>query len=343
MSTGSGELAISGVRKRYDAVEALRGIDLTIPAGSLTSIVGPSGCGKSTLLRVLSGLEEPDSGSITLDGSDVHESSLGSRGIAMVFQDYALYPHMTAAQNISFGLRLEARHSRGRGPTAGEIAERVAEVAALLQLDGVLERKPAALSGGQRQRVALARAIIRRPPVLLLDEPLAALDAQLRNAARAEIMRLQRELGSTLVLVTHDQQEALAMSDLLVVMRDGGIVQSGPPQLLYREPVDEFTARFLGDPPMNVTTSDSGERIGWRPEDARLQPVAPPISEGLRLPAVVELCQFAGSGQVVTCRVGAERVLVLQRPGEHWAHPGDEVEIVVDRLHRFGVDEVAVA
>jgi multiple sugar transport system ATP-binding protein len=334
MSPARGDLVIRGVAKRYGTVTALDGIDLRIPAGSLTSIVGPSGCGKSTLLRVLSGLEEPDQGTILLDGSDVHESALGSRGIAMVFQDYALYPHMSAAQNISFGLRLEARHTRGAGPSKSQIADRVDDVARLLQIEHVLDRRPAALSGGQRQRVALARAIIRRPPVLLLDEPLAALDAQLRNSARAEIMRLQRELGTTLVLVTHDQQEALSMSDLLVVMRDGAIVQSGRPDEVYRDPVDEFTGRFLGDPPMNVTTDLDGARIGWRPEDARIE--APGSTAGvLRLPAVVELCQFGGSAQVVTCRVGDERVLVLQPPGARWVTPGEDVVVLVDRVHRF--------
>ncbi|WP_261562155.1 ABC transporter ATP-binding protein [Frankia tisae] len=291
-------ITLAGIVKRYGAHPALDVPRLGVPAGSLTVVVGPSGCGKSTGLRVVAGLETPDEGRVLIDGTDVTHLPPGERGVALVFQDFALYPHMTVERNIDFGLRLAARHDRRSGPSRAEISSRVAEVCAMLGLSELRRRLPSQLSGGERQRVGLARAIVRRPAVLLLDEPLSSLDAQLRQRARAELVRLHRELGNTVVLVTHDQLEALSMGTNLVVMNRGRVVQAGPPEQVYRYPADTFVATFLGSPPMNLhTVAPAGDGrvlagpgvaarlpgpprpesgpllLGWRPADGLLEPV----------------------------------------------------------------------
>ncbi|UGQ15139.1 ABC transporter ATP-binding protein [Yinghuangia sp. ASG 101] len=243
--------------------------ELTIPPRSFTVVVGPSGCGKSTALRLIAGLETPDAGHIAVDGDDVTDLPPGERDLSMVFQDFALYPHMTVAENVGFGLRMRARHDRRRrlvsrlasrhAPTAAsrtEIADKVREVCALVRLDGKEQRRPAQLSGGERQRVALARALVRGPSVLLLDEPLSALDAQLRQHARAELVRLHREFGCTAVLVTHDQLEALSMATHLVVLNGGRLAQAGTPHEVYSRPANTFVAGFLGSPAMNLLPAD---------------------------------------------------------------------------------------
>ncbi|WP_432971333.1 ABC transporter ATP-binding protein [Dactylosporangium sp. CA-233914] len=332
----AGELRLTGLTMRYGPTVALDGVDLHVRAGSFTAVVGPSGCGKSTLLRVLSGLEAPTGGTVEIDGRGVTGQRAGERRVAMVFQDYALYPHMTVAGNISFGLRLQARHDRRNGPSRQQIDERVREVADLLGLGALLGRKPGQLSGGQRQRVALARAIVRRPAVLLLDEPLSALDAQLRADARAELLRLHREIGATLVLVTHDQYEALSMATDLVVMRDGRVVQAGPPRELYERPGTEFVATFVGAPAMNLVADRGGGRLGWRPADGRaLEPGQAP--EGFLAEGVVEVCAYTGSGQDVLCRSPAGDFVLQQREGDRWLTPGEPVRVAVPdaRLHRF--------
>lgn len=257
--------------------------ELAIPPGSFTVVVGPSGCGKSTALRLIAGLETPDTGHIAIDGVDVTDLPPGRRDLSMVFQDFALYPHMTVAENVGFGLRMRARHDRRRGlaarlvpggrdragtPTAAsraEIAESVRRACALVRLDGKEHRRPNQLSGGERQRVALARALVRGPSVLLLDEPLSALDAQLRHHARAELVRLHREFGCTAVLVTHDQLEALSMATHLVVLDAGRLSQAGSPQEVYSRPANTFVAGFLGSPAMNLQPV---ERTGTRPDAA---------------------------------------------------------------------------
>jgi multiple sugar transport system ATP-binding protein len=336
----AGEIELAGISKRYGQVTALDRIDLHIPAGSLTVIVGPSGCGKSTLLRLLSGLEAPSGGTLRMDGLDVTGQGAGERDIAMVFQDYALYPHMTVAANVSFGLRLQSRHDRRNGPTKADIGERVAQVAALLGLEPLLGRKPAQLSGGQRQRVALARAIIRRPQVLLLDEPLSALDAQLRASARAELLRLHREIGATLVLVTHDQHEALSMATHLVVMDRGRVAQSGTAEELFRHPATEFVAAFVGSPTMNLQADGrsgrGGGRLGWRATDARILS-AGETADGLVIAGTVDVCEFTGAGQEVLFRNGDGAFVALQHDGETWLRPGDGIRVVVPeaRLHCF--------
>jgi multiple sugar transport system ATP-binding protein len=336
--TVAGDIRLVGLTKSYGTATALDAIDLHIPAGSLTVIVGPSGCGKSTLLRVLSGLETATSGELTIGGHPVAGQDAGDRDVAMVFQDYALYPHMSVAANLSFGLRLQARHDRRSGPSKAAIAERVAQVAGLLGLEGLLDRKPAQLSGGQRQRVALGRAIIRRPQVLLLDEPLSALDSQLRASARGEILRLHREIGATLVLVTHDQHEALSMATHLVVMDSGRVAQSGTAEELFHSPATEFVAAFVGSPAMNLQPEGDG-RVGWRANDARLRADAAGAADtdGLRVAGTAEMCEFTGDGQQVTVRDGDRTFVITQREGEQWLRAGDPVHAVIApfQLHHF--------
>ncbi|MFC6022688.1 ABC transporter ATP-binding protein [Plantactinospora solaniradicis] len=332
----AGDLRLIGLTMRYGPTVALDDVSLHIRAGSFTAVVGPSGCGKSTLLRVLSGLEAPSGGEVEIDGRSVTGQGAGERRVAMVFQDYALYPHMTVAGNISFGLRLQARHGRRNGPSRQQIDQRVHEVAELLGLGALLRRKPGQLSGGQRQRVALGRAIVRRPSVLLLDEPLSALDAQLRADARAELLRLHREIGATVVLVTHDQHEALSMATELVVLRDGRVVQGGTPQELYERPSTEFVATFVGAPAMNLCPDTGGGRLGWRPAEGRLlTPGEEP--EGFVAEGVTDVCAYTGSGQDVLCRSPAGDFVLQQREGDRWLTPGEMLRVSVPehRLHRF--------
>jgi multiple sugar transport system ATP-binding protein len=238
-------IEISGLIKRYGANQVVHGIDLSIGDGEFVVFVGPSGCGKSTTLRMIAGLEEIDGGAVSIGGRVVNELEPKDRNIAMVFQNYAIYPHMSVAENISFGL-YTAKLDRA------EKRRRVEEVAKILGLEELLERKPSALSGGQRQRVAIGRAMVRDPAVFLFDEPLSNLDAQLRAQMRIEIKRLHQRLGATIVFVTHDQVEAMTMADRIVVMRDGRILQVGAPAELYEKPADVFTARFIGSPAMNM-------------------------------------------------------------------------------------------
>jgi multiple sugar transport system ATP-binding protein len=310
---------LSGIVKTYGGGSPALDVPLLrIPAGSFTVVVGPSGCGKSTGLRIVAGLETADAGQVLIDGVDVTTVAPGRRGVALVFQDFALYPHMTVERNIDFGLRLAAKHDRrsglspkrsgesgdasGRGGqraslSRSEMDARVAEVCAMLGLSDLRRRLPRQLSGGERQRVGLARAIVRRPAVLLLDEPLSSLDAQLRQRARAELVRLHRELGNTVVLVTHDQLEALSMGTHLVVMNHGRVAQVGTPEQVYRYPADTFVATFVGSPPMNLhplaPTGDGRALtgpgvtvrlpaasspvpgpvlLGWRPADGLIEP-----------------------------------------------------------------------
>lgn len=334
--SGSADLRLDALTKNYGGTVALDAVDLHIPAGSLTVIVGPSGCGKSTILRVLSGLESATSGEVFFDEVAVTAQAAGDRDVAMVFQDYALYPHMTVEQNISFRMRLRARHDRRSAPSRAEIARQVQDVAGLLGLDALLKRKPAQLSGGQRQRVALARAIVHRPQVLLLDEPLSALDAQLRASARAELLRLHREIASTMVLVTHDQHEALSMATHLVVMDKGRVVQSGTAEDLFRRPGSEFVAAFVGSPAMNFTDR-SGSRIGWRATDARILGDGETAGRGFVVEGVVDVIEFTGDSRHLLCRADNATFTIVQRDGDPVLRSGDVVraEIADSQLHRF--------
>ena len=230
--------------KRYGDVQVIHGVDLDIADGEFCVFVGPSGCGKSTLLRMIAGLEETSDGRISIGTRDVTNMDPAERGVAMVFQTYALYPHMTVEENMGFGLRMT-------GHPKDEIARKVAEASRVLKLDDYLKRKPAALSGGQRQRVAIGRAIVRGPEVFLFDEPLSNLDAELRVDMRVEIARLHNEIGATMIYVTHDQVEAMTLADKIVVLRAGRIEQVGAPMELYRDPDNRFVAGFIGSPSMN--------------------------------------------------------------------------------------------
>jgi len=256
------QIVLDGVTKVYTGgVRAVSDATLTIPSGEFMVLVGPSGCGKSTLLRMIAGLEDVTEGRVLIGDRDVTHLAPRQRDIAMVFQNYALYPHMTVRKNLGYGLKV-------RRTPKGEIAERVDRVSKMLGLDQLLERRPAALSGGQRQRVAMGRAIIREPAAYLMDEPLSNLDAKLRVGMRAELSRLHERLGTTTVYVTHDQIEAMTLGERVTVMRDGVIQQVGPPQQLYEDPANLFVAAFIGSPSMNlvnaVVDGDSAEFAGFR-------------------------------------------------------------------------------
>ncbi len=246
---GVARIELQGLEKSFarrgaETVRAVAGLNLSVAPGELLAVVGPSGCGKTTLLRLIAGLDEPDQGTISLNGQSLAGVAAGDRDVAMVFQHHALYPHLSAGENIAFGLEIR-RISRP------EIQSRVRETAQLLNLNGCLDRLPEELSGGERQRVALGRALVRKPKVLLLDEPLSHLDAQLRNQMRAELARLHAQIGCTMIYVTHDQTEALSLGHRVAVMRAGALEQAAEPLELYRRPANRFVAGFIGSPPMN--------------------------------------------------------------------------------------------
>jgi sn-glycerol 3-phosphate transport system ATP-binding protein len=316
-------VTLADVQKTYaGGIEAVRGVSLAIPDGSFCVLVGPSGCGKSTLLRMIAGLETITSGEVAIAGRVVNAVEPSERDIAMVFQNYALYPHMSVYDNMAYGLR-------NRGTPKPEIAARVAEAARILGIEAFLKRRPRELSGGQRQRVAMGRAIVRKPQVFLFDEPLSNLDAKLRVQMRVEIKRLQRALGVTAIYVTHDQVEAMTLSDQLVVMSAGAVEQIGTPTEVYRRPATRFVATFIGSPPMNMLPAraagagevtlggtrfavpdlpadllpDAALEIGIRPEDAR-------IAES-GLPFDIDFVEELGASQLVHGRV-AEAPFVLQ-------------------------------
>ena len=253
---------ISGLKKYFDAVHAVDGVDLAIDQGEFLVILGPSGCGKTTLMRMIAGLEKPTAGEIHIGGDDVTDLPPRKRGVSMVFQSYALYPHMNVFNNIAFPLRAQRRKNKF---DKRMIREKVETTARLLEIDMLLDRRPRQLSGGQRQRVAIARAMVTQPAVLLLDEPLSNLDAKLRANARDELKDFQRSSNITAVFVTHDQIEAMGLGDRIVVMSEGKIQQIGSPQNIYDDPANEFVATFLGSPSMNILSVDKF-RFGFRPE-----------------------------------------------------------------------------
>lgn len=300
-------LGYAGVRKDYGEVRALRGLDLEVADGELLVLVGPSGSGKSTALRVAAGLEDVTAGAISIGGRDVTQLAPAKRNVSMVFESYALFPHLNAAENIGFGLR-------ARGVPRREIDGLVLEAATLTGCERLLERKPHQLSGGERQRIALARALARQPDVFLLDEPLSNLDAQLRVETRAELKRLHRALGTTMVYVTHDQIEALTMGDRVAVLHEGALQQLDVPDAIYRRPANRFVARFIGSPSMNMLAAElDGDafragpfvferprgfdgralEVGIRPEHVELAP------DGPGRPGQVEVVESAGSETLV--------------------------------------------
>jgi multiple sugar transport system ATP-binding protein len=294
---------LEGIVKTYpNGHAAVRGLDLAIEDGEFMVLVGPSGCGKSTVLRMIAGLETPTGGRLLIGDRDVTALAPQERDIAMVFQSYALYPHMSVRENLGFGLRM--RHL-----PAATIAERVTAAARALGLEAVLERKPAQLSGGQRQRVALGRAIVREPQVFLFDEPLSNLDAKLRVGTRAELARMHRRLGATAVYVTHDQEEAMTLGSRVAVLREGLLQQVAPPMELYRRPANRFVAGFVGSPEMNFLPGDllpggapgAGAELGVRPHDVGV------VTAGAGdLDARVDVVEPLGSELVVHLRLGAD-------------------------------------
>jgi sn-glycerol 3-phosphate transport system ATP-binding protein len=318
-------ISLRGVTKAWDTARAVDGVSFEAAAGRFVVLLGPSGCGKSTTLRLIAGLEDVSAGQVLIGGSDVTGLPPARRGIAMVFQSYALFPHLSVAENIVFGLKV-------RGTGAADRARRLARVAELLGLEKLLERKPSQLSGGQQQRVALGRAIIAEAPVCLMDEPLSNLDAQLRQEMRREIRALQRKLGITMVYVTHDQTEAMTMADQVILLRDGRVEQDGTPEDLYNRPATAFTARFVGTPPMNVVSlpghTKAGQLLGVRPEDIRIG------SDGLA--AVVESVEYLGADSIVACRAGAESLAVrLPRAVRYDAGAAVKLSWNPDAAHRF--------
>ncbi len=355
------DVKLKSVHKRFGSVQAVRGIDLEIPEGEFTVLVGPSGCGKSTLLRMIAGLEDIDEGTVEIAGQVVNHMPPRDRDVAMVFQNYALYPHMTVADNIAFGLRAR------RTPKA-EIEQRVQRAADMLGIAGLMDRLPRQLSGGQRQRVAIGRAIVRNARLFLFDEPLSNLDAQLRDEMRSEIKRLHQEIETTMIYVTHDQIEAMTLADRIVLLRDGRIEQLGTPLDLFERPATRFVAGFLGSPAMNfvparVVKADGGLAVavggnllalpaarqpalfsyadravalGLRPEHMRR--AAGERRDGVvPLSVVIELVQPTGSRTYATFTLGGVPV-VAELQAHDVQHRDERVELYVDMNRAVLID-----
>ena len=290
------------VCKSFDHVNVIENLNLTIEDGSFTVLVGPSGCGKTTLLRMIAGIGPATSGQVIMDGRDITDLAPGKRDVAMVFQNYAIYPTMTVRGTIEFGLK-------NRHVPREERDRLIAEVSRSVGLEDYLTRKPSTLSGGQRQRIALARAMVKTPRVFLMDEPLSNLDAKLRVAMRTELIELHRRLGATFIYVTHDQVEAMAMADRIVLMDRGRIQQQASPEELYRDPNNVFTARFIGTPQMNILPLRGGEQLGFRPERCLLLRERPEDA-ALALPGEVATREMLGSETHYMVRAGEQAVMV---------------------------------
>ncbi len=345
-------LTLKAITKRFGKIVALSGVDLHVEDGQFCVLLGPSGCGKSTLLNIIAGLILQDEGSVLLDGQSVDRLAPRDRDVAMVFQSYALYPHMKVAQNLGFGLRM-------RGVPKQTIRERVLEVARLLGIEDLLDRKPGELSGGQRQRVAMGRAMVRRPRVFLLDEPLSNLDARLRAGVRLELKQLHRQIKSTIIYVTHDQVEAMTLGDQVVVMRHGKIHQIGRPETIYERPADIFVATFIGSPEMNlyrgrllrkddslhfqgpgfsldlrglqINLEESEVEVGIRPEDIGIGQGGTTV-----LQAKVEMISNVGSEKYIHAHLG-QGTLTVRAPKETAFQPGQIIPLTIDphRVHIF--------
>ncbi|MBR9763946.1 MAG: ABC transporter ATP-binding protein [Rhodobacteraceae bacterium] len=344
------QLSLRGVRKNFRNVEVLRGIDLEIHDRELVVFVGPSGCGKSTLLRLIAGLDDISEGEFTLNGRSMVNVPPSKRDIAMVFQSYALYPHMNVYDNMAFGAKL-------MGLSKDEVQKRIDETAATLQLGPLLQRKPRELSGGQRQRVAIGRALVRKPAVFLLDEPLSNLDAALRSEVRLEIAKLHNDIGGTMIYVTHDQVEAMTLADRIVVLRDGMIEQVGTPRELYETPANAFVGTFIGSPRMSLLKAvRDGDRFGVAGSGAVLLPDAPEtgktVTLGIRPDALslapegatdgfeaeFEYAEYLGNDAYIYARLGDGTRVSLQGDTKNLTHrPGDAVRLRPDpaEIHYF--------
>ncbi len=337
----TGGVRLSGVRKSFGHLDIIHGIDLSIPEGAFTVFVGPSGCGKSTLLRMIAGLEEVSDGLIAIKGRDVTDLDPSDRGIAMVFQSYALYPHMSVRDNLAFGLKM------ANTPKA-EIDRRVTAASAILKTDHLLDRRPGQLSGGQRQRVAIGRAIVRKPDVFLFDEPLSNLDAELRVSMRIEIARLHRELGNTMIYVTHDQTEAMTLADMIVVLREGRIEQVGSPREIYEDPANSFVAGFIGSPRMNLLKARRTGRDSLTLADATLGAPFPTASgksgadvtfgirpehltvgqtavDGRSLTASVDFSEYLGGTQYLYCQLADGQTVTVEYRSPVAVRPGERI------------------
>ncbi|MCZ7502953.1 ABC transporter ATP-binding protein [Agrobacterium sp. ST15.13.015] len=347
---------LNNVAKSFGSFAAIRDVSMEIPAGSFAVFVGPSGCGKSTLLRMIAGLEETSGGRIAIDERDVTAVEPADRGVAMVFQNYALYPHLTVFENMAFSLRLARR------PKA-EVTERVGEAARILQLEEHLHKRPSQLSGGQRQRVAIGRAIVRQPKVFLFDEPLSNLDAELRVQMRLELTRLHRKLGATMIYVTHDQVEAMTLADRIFVLKGGIVQQAGAPLTLYDDPDNRFVAGFIGSPAMNFLRADIVSQVDGivtlAPEGgaghfrARLaQSVSPgqrveigirpehlTITEQGALPVVVEVAEELGDLSYLYTRTGSGKEIIVQRQGTRERLDGRSVSLIASPDHVLVFDD----
>ena len=355
----SGRIELKDVYRRYGATTALNGISLRIAEGSFTTLLGPSGCGKSTTLRIIAGLEPQSAGQVLIDGRDVAGLRAAERNVAMVFQSYALYPHMTVRQNINLPLAMRNMNVWQRLPlmdrllaTARDLAAahrtKVREIASLLDIETLLDRKPSQLSGGQKQRAAVARALVRDPVAFLLDEPLSNLDVKLRLQMRGELVDLHQRTGRTFVYVTHDQAEAMSMSDQIAVMMDGSIVQSGTPRAIYERPATREIAAFVGDHPLNLVEVPARSRelpepftpfafdtrltndtvvIGLRPE------VLVPADDGLLAGRVARI-EYLGSEAVATVVLAGDRTIRAVLPTHSvLRQPGDEIRFNFDSDH----------
>ena len=331
-------VTLDKVTKRFGDVQVIHGVDLRIEDGEFCVFVGPSGCGKSTLLRMVAGLEDTSGGTIQIGARDVTQADPSERGVAMVFQTYALYPHMTVAENMGFGLKMT-------GHPKAEIEKKVAEAARILKLEPLLQRKPKALSGGQRQRVAIGRAIVRGPEVFLFDEPLSNLDAELRVEMRVEIARLHKEIGATMIYVTHDQVEAMTLADKIVVLRSGRIEQVGKPLDLYNDPDNRFVAGFIGSPSMNFVAGVAEDRavatrgLGHVATSVGLPAKGAEITVGLRPQHLkigpgdthrVDLTEALGGVSYVHLTAPSGEKLIVERHDQVMLQPGAMVGVSFD-------------
>lgn len=327
-------IQLKAVRKSYGAVEVIKGVDLEIRKGEFMVFVGPSGCGKSTLLRLVSGLENITSGDLLFDGERMNNVIPSKRGIAMVFQSYALYPHMKVRENMAFGMKLS-------GASQAERDERVMKAARMLQIEHLLDRLPKELSGGQRQRVAIGRAITRDPRVFLFDEPLSNLDAALRVATRLEIAKLHHDMKDvTMIYVTHDQVEAMTLADRICVLRDGRVEQVGTPAELYERPNSIFVAGFIGSPKMNFLDGAFAQKHGCEVVGIRSEHVEIVADGAGDWVGTVVHAEDLGSDHYLFVEIGAKEPLIVRQPGKLGIEIGKKLSLrpVASQLHRFGAD-----